>query len=82
MQLEFAFHLYRDWYNEQTGRRTTGKGAWLHLGAFKGENPTQVEAGFLIAAAKAAFKQAPPPGMGFAFVVSAFNFSYCNALIR
>ena len=82
MQLEFAFHLYRDWYNKQTGRRTTGKGAWLHLGAFKGKNPTQVEAGFLIAAAKAAFKQAPPPGMGFAFVVSAFNFSYCNSLIR
>jgi len=82
VQLEFAFHLYRDWYSKQTGQRIIGKGAWLRLGAFKGKNSTQVEAGFLIAAAKAAFKQAPPPGMRFAFIVSAFKFPYCNALMR
>ena len=82
MQLEIAFRLYRDWCNKQTGQRTIGKGLWLHVGAFKGEHSTQVEAGFLIAAARATFKQAPPPGMGFAFIVSAFSFFYCNALMR
>jgi len=82
VQLEFAFHLYRDWYNKQTGQRTNGKGVWLHLGAFKGKNSTQVEAGFPKAAARATFKQAPPPGMEFAFTVSAFNFPYRNALKR